>query len=541
MTEDIHTQEETKESSTDEKPEPIRKSPADKSPSSQGGSGSPEESISKLIMGRRPLMYIKTHEEERALVLIEKALKRIQKAGNVFTGAVPVYRWSVTTGLAGKEDDQSLHNPGLLLDYIASYTSPGLFLLCDFHRHFAESPVLIRKLRDLYFTLRDRSIFVVIVSGVKVIPDEAQSEISYISLELPGLDELRDFIEKELKPEECQRFELEEKEIVNLSRTLQGLSAKEARHALLAALASSKDRKELFFNLQNEKKLEARKQSIVEYIPEHVPVDHIGGLENLKDWLSKRKALMHLEGAYDSEIIPKGILLMGISGCGKSLSIKAIASLWELPLYRLDMIRVYSGAFGSPEDAFMRACETMERIAPALLWIDEIEMGIQPGEREAGGTAARIFGFFLTWMQEKKSGLFLAATANRIDLLPAEILRRGRFDQIFFIDLPSEKERYEIFRIHLAKRGINPSLFDLNLMVELTDGCNGAEIEQCVVSAVIEAKIAGHELTQKDLLAAKRLIVPLSKTMGEQVRKIRQWAFNRATPASPDKPAASPI
>lgn len=503
-------------------------------------SGLPEEVIAKLIMGRRPLMYIQTPEEDRAQILIEKALKRVLDAGGIISGPVPVHRWSATTGLAGKEGEQSLRSPACILDYISSCTSPGLFILCDFHRHFAESPILIRKLRDLYFTLRDRSIFVVLVSGVKAIPDEAQSEISFISLELPGLKELRGFIEKELKAGERERFSLGEKEIVNLSRTLQGLSAKEARHALLAALASSNDRRELFFNLQNEKKLEARKSSIVEYIPEHVPVDHIGGLENLKDWLTKRRALMHLEGAYDSEIIPKGILLMGISGCGKSLSIKAIASLWELPLYRLDMIRVYSGAFGSPEDAFMRACETMERIAPALLWIDEIEMGIQPGEREAGGTAARIFGFFLTWMQEKKSGLFLAATANRIDLLPAEILRRGRFDQIFFIDLPSEKERYEIFRIHLLKRGIDPALFDLNLMVELTDGCNGAEIEQCVVSAVIESKIAGHDMTQKDLLAAKRIIVPLSKTMGEQVRKIRQWAFNRATPASSEKPAASP-
>jgi ATP-dependent 26S proteasome regulatory subunit len=486
--------------------------------------------VKKLIRGRRPLIYLHTHEEERTFRLVRKA---VDESLGIETA---IFRWSATGGMIDGDRESSMREPSALLTQIFKEKGPTAYFLSDFHQCLHNNPILTRQLRELYTALTDTSTIIFICSAVKDIPMELESEMAYLKIELPGLEELNHLITKELQGRETSYGPFDEKDITLVSRTLQGLTYHEARHAFFAALASASDRRSLIDELQKEKKMEARKHSLVEYIPEVVPIEHIGGLENLKDWLTKRRSLMALEGAYNREIIPKGILLMGISGCGKSLSIKAIASLWELPLYRLDMVRVYSGAFGTPEDAFVRACETMERVSPAVLWIDEIEMGIQPGEAQAGGTTSRIFGFFLTWMQEKKPGLFLAATANRINLLPAEILRRGRFDQIFFIDLPTEKERRDIFRIHLERRGIDPGSFDLDLMVDLTDGCNGAEIEQCVISAIVEAKIAGHDPpTQKDLVAAKRLIVPLSKTMGEQVRHIRQWAFNRATPATMEK------
>jgi SpoVK/Ycf46/Vps4 family AAA+-type ATPase len=486
--------------------------------------------VKKLIWGRRPLIYLHTPEEERAFDIVKKVVSE-----------TPGYekklcRWSMTKGLMNSENAGSMKDPTALLTYIGEEKGPAAYFLSDFHQCLRHYPALTRQLRDLYTALIESSNVIFICSAVREIPYELGSEMAYLEIDLPGLEELKGLIHRELEGREISYGHFDEKDITLVSRTLQGLTYNEARHAFYSALASTPDRKGLIGELQKEKKMEARKHSLVEYIPEVVPIDHIGGLENLKDWLIKRKSLMSLEGAYNREIVPKGILLMGISGCGKSMSIKVTASLWELPLYRLDMVRIYSGASGSPEDAFVRACETMERVSPAVLWIDEIEMGIQPGEAQAGGTTSRIFGFFLTWMQEKKPGLFLAATANRINLLPAEILRRGRFDQIFFIDLPTEKERRDIFRIHLERRGIDPKTFDLGLMVDLTDGCNGAEIEQCVISAIVEAKIAGREPpTQKDLVAAKRLIVPLSKTMGEQVRHIRQWAFNRATPATLEK------
>lgn len=482
-------------------------------------------SLRKLLLGKRPLVYLRTFEEDRAYNLINHVCKE------VFNEDIPFFRWSSTKGLLGSDEPDIYKDPYVLIEHIIQSSEKAVYFLSDFHQFYQNDRFLIRKLRDLYYNLLDSGSYVFMLSGLKAIPGEAENEIAYMELELPGLDELRNMIEKEFESRKDINFNLETAEIPILSRTLQGLTLNDARHAFHSALSSSGEKRNLINDLQIEKKLQAKLQSLVEFIPDVIPFEHIGGLKNMKEWLIKRKALVHTDGAYSEEIIPKGVLLMGMSGCGKSMSVKAIASLWELPLYRMDMLRVYSGMHGKPEEAFIRACETMERVAPAVLWIDEIEMGIQPGEGQ-DGTASRIFGYFLTWMQEKKAGLFLATTANRIDLLPAEILRRGRFDQIFFIDLPSEEERFEILRIHLDKRGYDPEKFDLTLLVELTEECNGAEIEQCVVSAIVEAKIAGRELTNRDLISSKRLIVPLSKTMGEQIRRIKQWAFNRATPAS---------
>jgi len=232
-----------------------------------------------------------------------------------------------------------------------------------------------------------------------------------------------------------------------------------------------------------------------------------------------------------AEIVPKGVLLMGIPGCGKSLCVKAIASSFGLPLYRIDMIEIFSGRHGKPEGAFAEACRMMEDIAPAVLWFDEIEMGIT--STESSGEQGRIFAFFLTWMQEKASGLFVAATANRIDLLPAEMIRKGRFDEVFFVDLPHDAEQIEIFRIHLLRRGVEIADMNLAQLTKLTGGWTGAEIEQCVVSALTRARLADRDLTQNDLIDIAAKFVPLSRTMKEQISKIRSWAFERAIRASP--------
>jgi SpoVK/Ycf46/Vps4 family AAA+-type ATPase len=222
---------------------------------------------------------------------------------------------------------------------------------------------------------------------------------------------------------------------------------------------------------------------------------------------------------------------MGISGCGKSLSVKAIASCFELPLYRIDMIEIFSGRHGKPEGAFVRACHMLEDMAPAVVWFDEIEAGISTQAK--GGELGRIFGFFLTWMQEKARGLFVGATANRIDLLPAEMIRKGRFDEVFFVDLPLDDERVEIFKVHLQRRGANPEGFNLERLKRFTKGWTGAEVEQCVVSALTAARLEDRDINDDDLLNASSTIVPLSKTMKEQVDVIRAWAYDRAVRASP--------
>ncbi len=255
-----------------------------------------------------------------------------------------------------------------------------------------------------------------------------------------------------------------------------------------------------------------------------------GGLEGLKTWLLERSKLFEMRDSLDAEIVPKGLLLMGIPGCGKSLSVKAIAHQFKLPLYRVDMIEIFSGRHGKPEGAFVAACKMMEDMSPAVLWFDEIEMGITSSE--TGGESGRIFGFFLTWMQEKTRGLFVAATSNRIDRLPAEMIRKGRFDEVFFVDLPSEEEQVAIFKIHLTRRGVDISRFNVEQLTEFTVGWTGAEIEQCVVSALTKARLADRELTEQDLILTAVHIVPLSRTMKEQINHIRGWAFERAVRAS---------
>jgi SpoVK/Ycf46/Vps4 family AAA+-type ATPase len=238
-----------------------------------------------------------------------------------------------------------------------------------------------------------------------------------------------------------------------------------------------------------------------------------------------------LRESLTSEIVPKGVLIMGIPGCGKSLSVKAIASYFQLPLYRVDMIEIFSGRHGKPEGAFVEACRMMEEMAPAVLWFDEIEMGIT--STESGGEQGRIFAFFLTWMQEKARGLFVAATANRIDLLPAEMLRKGRFDEVFFVDLPLEEEQIEIFKIHLSRRGVQTAGINFEQLTKFTPGWTGAEIEQCVISALTKARLANREVTEQDLINVAVKSVPLSRTMKEQINHIRGWAFERAVRASP--------
>jgi SpoVK/Ycf46/Vps4 family AAA+-type ATPase len=251
----------------------------------------------------------------------------------------------------------------------------------------------------------------------------------------------------------------------------------------------------------------------------------------LKRWLVERRKLFEMRDDLSAEIVPKGLLMMGMPGCGKSLCVKAIANVFQLPLYRIDMAEIFSGRHGKPEGVFVKVCRMMEDMSPAILWFDELEMGISSGGE--GGEQGRIYGFFLTWMQEKTRGLFVAATANRIDLLPAQLIRKGRFDEVFFVDLPVPEEQIEIFKIHLKRRGIDASGFDIPQMTQFTVGWSGAEIEQCVVSAITRARLEDRELNEMDLIGIAAKTVPLSRTMKEQMSHIRGWAFERAVRASP--------
>jgi len=286
-----------------------------------------------------------------------------------------------------------------------------------------------------------------------------------------------------------------------------------------------------------EKEQIMRKEGILEFVPPIRALSDLGGLDQLKTWVRQRANLFTPQALAEGLPRPKGVLLMGMSGCGKSLAVKVIATEWKLPLFRLDMNLVFAGVQGSPEWVFHRALEAVEAVAPAVLWIDEIEMGVAGYSEGQTGSMTRIFSTFLTWMQEHRADVFVAATANRINLLPAEILRKGRFDQVFFVELPSEEERKEIISIHMRRQTLDPARYDLVLLASATRGWNGAEVEQAVISARIACHAGGRPVEERDLLTSMGQIVPLSVTMSEQIKAIRSWARTRALPATtPGKP-----
>jgi SpoVK/Ycf46/Vps4 family AAA+-type ATPase len=478
----------------------------------------------------RPLTYIRSTEEQRiARVLHEVSL-------HLSSAATPVWTWSLTEGMRrdGETPQPGTESPRAALDFIDSYQDAAIFHLKDFHEPLRESSEARRRLRDLYESCRDQRKFIVISSPVRSIPEEVERSLLYLELRPPDLVELVDFLRDELAqiPTSGAMPDASEPNLNQLARSLQGLTLDEARYALRRALAASPHLgPESIPALLEEKRLLVNRSGTVEFIAEGGSMGNIGGLETLKKWLTERRKLFQMRDSLSADIAPKGLLMMGIPGCGKSLSVKAIASYFELPLYRIDMIEIFSGRHGKPEGAFVAACKMLEDMAPAVLWFDEIEMGIT--STESSGEQGRIFAFFLTWMQEKSRGLFVAATANRIDLLPAEMIRKGRFDEVFFVDLPLDDERIDIFKIHLSRRGIDPAHFNLLQLTEFTIGWTGAEIEQCVVSALTKAKLADREIGEDDLLSVAVSIVPLSRTMKEQINHIRSWAFERAIRASP--------
>jgi hypothetical protein len=482
--------------------------------------------IREIFESGRPLTYIRTSEEQRAARVLREVSERLP-------GAVSVWTWSLTEGMhrEGEASAAETHDPRGALDFIAAHRGAAIFHLKDFHDPLRDSPDIRRRLRDLYESCRDRQKWIVITSPVKSIPEELDRTLMFVELRPPDLVELVDFLREETR-EIPAGAEMTEALLTQLARPLQGLTLDEARYALRRALArGNRLGPESLPALLEEKRLLINRSGVLEYISEGTDIGDVGGLENLKTWLLDRQKLFAMREGLSSEIVPKGVLLMGIPGCGKSLAIKAIASAFELPLYRVDMIEIFSGRHGKPEGAFVEACRMMEDMAPAVLWFDEIEMGIT--STETSGEQGRIFAFFLTWMQEKTRGLFVAATANRVDLLPAEMIRKGRFDEVFFVDLPVEEERIEIFKIHLTRRGLDADRMNLKQMTEFTVGWAGAEIEQCVVSAITKARLADRDVTEQDLVKTAVSIVPLSRTMKEQLNHIRSWAFERAVRATP--------
>jgi SpoVK/Ycf46/Vps4 family AAA+-type ATPase len=487
--------------------------------------------LKEMFQGGRPLIFVCTPEEGRVRSLLQELGEKL------FSSQMPVWSWSLTAGLMSPEGSQvEKLSPSSVLDFIAMHQAHGIFHLKDFHPFMRNDAGIRRQLRDLYASGMDSGKFVILTSPLRDIPEELNRQIALVELHTPDFDELLQFLRSETQALARQGCTVDagEPTLDAMARALQGLTLDESRHALrrTVAIDGSLDGNSMR-SLAEEKKLIVNRTGLIQYIAESTQLEHVGGLEYLKAWLLERRKLFLDRDSLNAEIVPKGLLVMGVSGCGKSLSVKAIASCFGLPLYRIEMSEVFSGRHGNPDAAFVEACRTVESVAPAVVWFDEIEMGLTGQAGDSGTNLGRIFAFFLTWMQEKTRGLFVAATANRIDLLPAEMIRKGRFDEVFFIDLPTEDERIEVFQIHLQKRGVDPKELQLHRLRRITQGWTGAEIEQCVISALTQVRLQDKELHFEDLHQAALNVIPLSKTMREQVDHIRSWAFDRAVRSSP--------
>jgi ATP-dependent 26S proteasome regulatory subunit len=507
--------------------------------------------LSGLLKARFPFVYIPTWEEERAIATIFSVVKN----PDIIKTVRKVYIWTQTDGFI---DDKgkgvvSTTDPITAINFIRSANDDAVFILKDFHVYFGvkNRPIdygVVRKLRDIVPILKGGKYKknVIFISPKLLIPNDMQKEISVFEFPLPTLDEIKNKLDEMLyantKVANCLTDEDKEK----LSRAALGLTMQEVENAFAHAMVDdgkmSADDINIIFE---ETRQVVRKTGILEFVKSNLNLDDIGGLGNLKRWLNKRNNTW-LDSAKKYNIpAPKGILITGVPGCGKSLTAKALSAIWQLPLLKLDMGKIFSGIVGSSEENMRKALQTAEAVAPSILWVDEIEKGLS-GLNGSGdsGTSARIFGTFLTWMQEKSSPVFVIATANNISNLPPELLRKGRFDEIFFVDLPTHKERKDIFKVHLRKRLKNTDiskniLIDgnipdaiLNELADKTEGFTGAEIEQIVISALYEAFFENRALLVSDLKNVTSNMVPLSVTQKEQIKALRDWANVRAVAAT---------
>lgn len=510
-----------------------------------------KESISKYLRARFSFLSIATWEEERVF----QDLCMVCEDEELIKTKRHVYRWAVTTGMktgTGEIKKQS-RTPLEALAVIEQVDQPAVFILKDFHVYLDPDnrqydQTIVRKVRDLVSIIEKSAVpkNVIFVSPTFHIPFELQKDVVIVDYDLPSFNEIKRVLDQIIEANRNNKrisIELSNEEEEKLIRAALGLTVREAENAFaLSMVTDGKLNIESVDHVLKEKQQIIQKTGLLEYVKAELNMEDVGGLENIKSWLHKRDNSW-LESAEQYGLpAPKGLLITGVPGCGKSLIAKATSSYWRLPLLKLDMGKIFSGIVGSSEENMRKAIQTAEAIAPAILWIDEIEKGLS-GTNSSGdsGTSTRIFGTLLTWMQEKKKPVFVIATANNIEALPPELMRKGRFDEIFFVDLPTYKERKVIFRIHLARRLTSEKVrgqfavdeTTLHRLAELTEGFIGSEIEHVVITALFEAFSEQRAIEMMDLEKAIEQTIPLAVTQAEQIRSLREWANLRAVAATP--------
>ncbi len=505
------------------------------------------DELNTLTRAKYPIIYIVSWEERRIEDMIrEVAINRRKK----------LYGWTLTNGIAPLDlvqphpIDPSTRDPLTALDFIAQSQEAAIFVLKDFHPFLEESrggvdhPIIIRRLRDITNELKESRKTLIILSPTLRIPSDLEKDITVLDYSLPTLEELDLSLERVVRSAReiagvQMKMSAEERErVLNAAR---GLTCLEAENVFAKSLVMG-HKLDLGIIVAEKEQL-IRRSQILEYYETVEGFANVGGMNLVKDWLRKRGMAFTEKARRFGLPEPKGLLLLGVQGAGKSLLAKAVASQWQLPLLRLDLGRIFSELVGSSEQNIRTALGLAENVSPCVLWLDEIEKGLAgssgSGSSDAG-TSARVFGSLLTWMQEKTSPVFVIGTANDISALPPEILRKGRFDEIFFVDLPQPQERREIFAIHLANRGRDPLDYNLNELATISEGFSGAEIEQVIIDGLYDAFENDRELQTEDLIRNLKNTVPLSQTMEHKITALRQWARTHARPSS-SSPEPQPI
>jgi ATP-dependent 26S proteasome regulatory subunit len=488
-----------------------------------------EQELALLIYASYPIIYIPTPEEERA----EQLIASVAQTGSPERA---LRYWDFAAGFT--DGGAGRNNPTQALQEIekARADSPAVFVLRDFHRYL-DDPHVARLLRNLSRHLRNSRKTIIILAPTLRIPLDLAEEITVLDLLPPVADEINQELDQALLKVSVTLTDAGRDALV---KAAQGLIMSRIRLALARAVSSygRLDERAIPMMLE-EKRQRIRQTQVLEFWPTNETLDDIGGLDILKRWLEQRAAAFTPEARAYGLPNPKGILLVGIQGTGKSISAKATASLWQLPLLRLDIGRLMGGLVGESEARTREMIRIAEAMAPCVLFLDELDKGfagIGSGFVGDSGTSARVFGTILTWMEEKTAPVFIAATANSIESLPPEILRKGRFDEVFFLDLPSEQERQEIFEVHLNRvRPDRVRNFNLKQLAIQSEGFNGAEIEQAIYESMHYAFDQRREFDADDIMRTMSAIVPLSKTAGERIRTLHAWAASgRCRPASSD-------
>jgi len=470
--------------------------------------------LSLLIQAGWRLIALETFEEPRALRLLEQLAKTHERR---------FFTWSVAAGLGATQQGVGSLDEGLRA--IARVPEPAIFALLDAQAVLGDA-LALRRLRDALPTLSERAQTLVLLGPLIDVPLELQREVAVVELPLPRRDELEALFRRQLEGGDEATLQ------AAVGATL-GLTASEATRVFRkACLASGKLDEQAVDQMVREKRQALRRTPALEFCESAPQLGEVGGLGELKRWLGERKRAFSSDARDYGLPAPRGLLLLGVQGCGKSLCAKAVAREWQFPLLRLDLAEAFGRPDRSPEATVRSATAVAESLAPAILWIDEIEKGFSAAGREA--SAGRVFGSFLTWLSEKQAPVFVVATANDIEALPPELLRRGRFDDLFFVDLPNVSERAEIFAIHLRKRGRDPLQFPIEELATESERLSGAEIEQVVHAGLYRAFAEAREPTENDLIDAITDTVPLYETYEKRIKELRDWARTRARPATLD-------